>query len=110
MLIKRMLADLLKARTATEMSFTDAKHLTADERIRNSEAKTRLLESLETAQTMLDNVYKLGIVTLKENVSLALLMAAQEESDGAFNSDVLQLVQENEGEDMKTESAELLAL
>ena len=29
----------------------------------------------------------------QENVSLALLMAAQEESDGAFNSDVLQLVQ-----------------
>lgn len=110
MLIKRMLADLLRARTATEMSFADAKHLTAGEKITNSESKTRLLESLETAQTMLDNAYKLGVVTLKENVSLALLLAAQEESDGAFSSDVLQLVQDNKGEDMKTESAELLAL
>jgi len=74
-LIKKMLTDVLNAKNVTEDSYFVATSVEGEDCMKS----TRLAARLEEALNLLENAYKLGLVTLKENVSLALLLAGEDQ-------------------------------
>jgi len=95
-IIKKMLFDLLSARSATERGQAEANTL---QELQNLAMRSQLVSSLELAIVSLDNAYQLGLVTLKENVSLALLLAGEEEEDKVAVEDLYQPKQEMDWND-----------
>jgi len=83
-LIKRILTDLLSAKHATEESLSYVKEIEENEEIGD---KSYLVLSLEHAVSLLDNSFKLGLVTIKENVELALKLAGEDPIKAAADID-----------------------
>ena len=71
--LKMILQNILSVKHVAEDSYLEAT------RIEDEDIKTTLLSHLEGAVSQLDNAYNLGLVTLKENVELALRLAGEEE-------------------------------